>query len=164
MGIVFKPCECIDESVKATMNKRKIIRWYHSMHKDIIPYKKFNKKQYTIFNNRYISMDKYNAENSIKDRIKFNSLDGTAPVTITGFEYKGYLHFVVEKYSAGFMVVSGVPLPKFEHRYVGVSTIGKKYEEFYMSQMSLYKFGLEGDIKISRFLDTQYNEMERSMG
>lgn len=152
-----------NESVASMIHKGKILKWYASNHKDLINVKELDKVQYTKYGDKYLSLDEYNASTTLKDRMQIDTFVGTKPIIITGFEYKGFLHFVVEKYQTGVSFVHGVPVPNYENKLVPVSSMAHKYYEFYLARLK-YNFGLEGTVAGNKFVETQYDEMKNSMG
>lgn len=158
MGILFALNEELNTDV--LLNKGKILKWYEGQHKDLVPFSELKMKKYTkVSNGNYYETDKYMLVHDIQNIADLDSLLGTEAINCIGYEYNDKLVFVLEAYLNGIRHVGPAPLPKFIHRYIGISPMGKKYRGYYLNKIK-QEVSLEDSIDASKFLKEQ-NEIKK---
>ena len=162
MGVLFTLNEGFNTDV--LLNKGKILKWYEEQHKDLVPFKELEMKKYSkLSSGNYVETDKYMILHDIETIADLDSLLGTEAINCIGFECNEKPVFVLEAYLNGMKKVGPAPVPNFIHKYIGISSLGKKYKGYYLNRIK-QQISLDDSIEASKFLKEQNEFMKNNKG
>lgn len=148
----------IEEAGGSTFNKKEVLRWYESQHKDLVPFNEL----------KHVSVYKTDSGYT-EQKPKFNLKDALLPTEIfndearvcIGYKYGTKLVFVLEMHGSSSITANVAFGPGVsEYRYIGVSPMGKKHDGYYLNCINTFLAKPEKE-KAKKFMKDQNKAMNR---